>query len=125
MDDRIETDIPAPEIKAEAREVDWHKLNRLYVTRQLKRVQECGHRFDESQEPKNNCEFCFFAWFTSHGELVQNMEQCYQEAGRDVLERIKGKKITKFFLRYLATVAKFIEHQKELGNLKEHNGTNR
>ena len=118
MDDRIETDILAPEIKAEAREVDWHKLNRLYVTRRLPMIQECGHKFDSSREPKNNCEWCWFTYFNSNGEMVKAADQCFQEAGKDVLERIKGKRFVKMFVRFMATVAKFVAEQKA----KEQNG---
>ena len=109
-------------IKVETKEIkqsDIRKFNRLYITRQLKRVRECGHRFDENQEPHNNCEFCWFAFFNMHAELIKQADQCFTEMGKDILERIRGKRFTKMFTRFMSTVEQFMKEKQ-----KEQNGPN-
>lgn len=92
---------------------EWRKYNHDFVTRRFKRVQECAHRFDEEREPRTNCPFCWFAYLSMHGEMVKTADLCFQEEGRDILERVKGKKFTKMFLRFMSTIAQFEKAQKE------------
>lgn len=100
------------------------KNNRYWVTRQLQRIKECGHKFSAYEEPKTNCEWCWFTFFNSNGELVKTADECFREEGKDVLERIRGKKFTKMFIRFMATVAQFVKEQQK-NEVREENTGNR
>jgi hypothetical protein len=113
----VEPPVPGAAVELQPKEItlsDYKKYMHDFFTRRLKRVSECGHRFDEEREPRTNCEWCWFAYLNMHGDMVKTAHQCFSDEGRDVLERIRGKKFTKFFIRFMATVAEFVAHQKEI-----------
>jgi hypothetical protein len=103
---------PRVEIK-EITESEIRKYNRAMITRILPRVKECGHKYDEMNLPRTGCEFCWFAWFSAHGEIVKIADECFRTEGKETLIRIRGEKFVKMFLKYMATVADFVKHQKE------------
>jgi hypothetical protein len=92
---------------------EMKKYNRAMITRILPKIKECGHSYDEMNQPRTNCEWCWVAWFTAHGEIVKIADECFRAEGRETLVRIRGEKFVKMFLRYMATVADFVKHQKE------------
>jgi hypothetical protein len=100
-----------PEISAR----QWGEIRKLLMTRKLDRVPECGHRFDRFNEPGNNCEYCWWMFFSSHGELVQTTDKAFQEQGKDFVVKMRGQKYLKFFLRFMSTMARF---QKEAEALR-------
>lgn len=60
----------------------------------------CGHRFDNHNHPRNNCESCWEAYFkvsadlpTLHDELIKN--------GKSGMEKRWGKKLVKQFDKFL------------------------
>ncbi len=65
----------------------FKQLRGKYFTVKHKRMTPCGHRLDQINEPRNNCEFCWFAFFQTHGELVQTADRAYQEQGIEFLIR--------------------------------------
>jgi hypothetical protein len=73
-------------------------------------VDACGHLFYPEEQPKNNCLFCWYAFFQIHGEVVQTADECFQKEGREMLTRIRGEKFVKNFIKFMATV----ERMKEL-----------
>ena len=99
---------------------------RFTVRRPL--VKQCGHKINIAADPRNNCESCWWAYFSTNGQMTQIADECFTEAGRDVLERSRGKRFTKMFLRYMSTLAHF---QRELaakaaqGEASEIDGTER
>lgn len=73
-------------------------------------VEMCGHPIGQDREPKMvNCEYCWFAYFQTHGKIVQVADECFQSEGKEMLERIKGKKFVKHFIRFMAIVARMKE----------------
>lgn len=91
-------------------------LRGKYFTVRHKRMEPCGHRLDQVTEPRNNCEFCWFAFFQTHGELVQTADKAAMEQGIDFLDKMRGVKWRKMFLRFMSTVAMF---KKEMEAAKE------
>lgn len=100
-------------------ETQFRALRRAYFTVRHPQVRECGHKMDQINQPKNNCEYCWFAFFSSHGELVQTADRAFQEQGSGFLDSMRGVKFRKYFLRYMSTMAKF---QREADALKENDG---
>ena len=82
------------------------------IIRKLPRIKECNHRFDPEREPRTGCEFCWFSFFNNHADLIKQADECFNEMGKDVLERIRGKRFVKMFCRFMSTVSKFMEQQK-------------
>ena len=104
---------PAPRQISEA---ELKQLRRMYFTVRHDRVEECGHRFDRLNEPRTNCHYCWWAWFNSHGELVQTVDKAFQEQGAAFVIKLRGRKFLKGFLMYMSTLAKF---QQEAEAMKE------
>jgi hypothetical protein len=88
-------------------ESEFRMMRRMHFTVRHGRVDVCGHRFDSITEPRNNCEYCWWAFFKSHGELVQVTDRAYQEQGSDFVDKLRGVKYRKNFLKFMATLAKF------------------
>jgi hypothetical protein len=85
----------------------FRALRAKYFTVKHKRMEPCGHRLDAINEPRNNCEFCWFAFFQTHGELVQTVDRAAMEQGLDFIDRMRGRKFRVMFLRFMSTVAMF------------------
>ncbi len=92
----------------------WHFTVRHGV------VKACGHKFSETQDPRHNCDSCWFAYFNNNKTMTEIADDCFRNAGRDVLERSRGKKFVRYFLRFMSTIARFqreaAEAQKEKTN---------
>lgn len=97
--------------KKELTRKEWKNLLRLYFTVRRPVVEGCGHKIDTERPPKNNCEICWFAWFNSHGEIVQSTVQ----ADKRFVVQIFGEKFLKMFNKFMATVARMTAE----GKLKE------
>lgn len=95
---------------------EFKKLRAKYFTVKHQRMEPCGHRLDAMNEPRNNCEYCWFAFFQTHGELVQTTDRAIQEQGTDFVDKMRGIKYRKMFLRFMSTMAMF---QKEIERAKE------
>jgi hypothetical protein len=96
-------------------ELQFRQLRRAYFTVRHDTVATCGHKIDRLNEPKNNCEYCWWAFFGSHGELVQTADKAFQEQGQNFLDKMRGQKFRKMFLRYMSTLARF-QKEQELNN---------
>ncbi len=84
------------------------ELNKKFVTCQLPRVVACGHRLDLSRQPRHrNCETCWYAWFNSHGEVVQQLDEMLQteQHGETLIVQLQGKKFMHRWRQFMSTVA--------------------
>lgn len=84
-------------------------------------VLACGHKYRNEFEPNHrNCERCWFAFFQTHGELTQAVEEAYQTGGAKLVSKLRGPKFLHQFLKFLSTVA-FVKMQQEAAEkVKEH-----
>ena len=73
----------------------------------------CGHKMDLQNQPKTNCETCWWEWLNNHSTLVQTAHEFYQQYGKERLVGLRGKVFTRQFLRFMSTVAHFLAEQKK------------
>ena len=73
----------------------------------------CGHKMDLQNQPKTGCETCWWEWLNNHSTLVQTAHEFYQQFGKERLVALRGRVFTKMFLRFMSTVAHFLEQQKK------------
>jgi len=107
-------------------EAQLRQLRNLYFTIRHTPVKECGHKIDMINEPRHrNCENCYWAWFSAHGELVQVADKALHEQGRTFLIKMRGRHFYEMFVRYMSTLARFKKEQddKETGITREENRT--
>lgn len=89
-------------------EAQFRILRGRYFTIRHYTVPECGHKLDMINEPTfRNCEYCWFCFFSSHGELVQVTDEAFQEHGAGFVDRLRGVTYRKNFTRFMATLAAF------------------
>jgi hypothetical protein len=100
------TPSPVP-IPRETTLSQFKALRAKYFTVRHKRMEPCGHRLDQINEPRHNCEYCWFAFFQTHGELVQTTDRAYQEQGAAFVDKMRGIKYRKMFLRFMSTIQMF------------------
>ena len=121
---------PAPEPPKPPTRKEWGKIMRLFFTIQRGRAKQCGHRLGVVEyspdgnhkvrintEPRDNCEFCWFAFFNENADMVATADRCFSEEGESTLVRIRGKKFTKNFKKFLSTMFRFkaeLDAQAEL-----------
>lgn len=99
-------EIPLEREQPKLTEGEIKKLRKQYVTVQLPRVLACQHRLDLSRQPRHrNCETCWFAWFNSHGEIVQQCDEMFQADRGVMLTNLQGTKFVKRFLQSMSTIA--------------------
>jgi len=91
---------------------DYKKAMGQLFTVRLDTVKACGHKFHPTNEPKTNCDDCWFAYFQVNGQTTQTAEECLAKEGKQTLTKIKGEKFTKRLLWFLCIIAKL----KELEN---------
>lgn len=89
------------------------QLRGKYFTVKHVRLTDCGHLLDMVNQPKNNCETCWFNWFNSHAQLVETADKFYRELGKKPMVAMRGEKFVKNFLRFMATVHHFMQLEKE------------
>jgi hypothetical protein len=98
-------------------EQQFRMLRGKFFTVRHNRVKECGHLLDQINEPTfRNCEYCWWAFFSSHGELVQVTDKAFQEQGVAFLDKMRGKKYRIQFCRYMSTLARFKKEADEQNN---------
>ena len=89
-------------------ESQFRELRGKYFTVRHLRVRECWHLLDQINEPTfRNCEYCWFAFFSSHGELVNVTDEAFKEHGAAFVDRLRGRKYRKMFTSYMSTLAAF------------------
>ena len=98
--------------------------NRYFTVRHVF-LANCQHKLDMINQPKNNCDSCWFQFFNTHSTLVETARDFHQQYGKERLIAMRGKKFFVAFCRFMSTVHHILEEQKlkeqndnqELGNL--------
>jgi hypothetical protein len=80
------------------------KLRGRYFTVRHPFLVDCGHKLDMINQPKNNCDNCWFQFFNTHGELVKVADQFYRTHGKGAMVSMRGEKFVKNFGRFMVTV---------------------
>lgn len=83
---------------------EYKQLMRVYFTKRNNVVVVCGHKLDPNDQPANNCPYCWFAFFNSHGDLVNTTDEFFKTNGKNALEALQGKKYVKNFLKFMSTL---------------------
>lgn len=103
------------------KEITYHEyktMMRQFFTVRNGIVQNCGHKIGTDQEPKyKNCEECWFAFFNTHGEFVQAVDEAYNEHGPAFIEKMKGTKFTRMYLAFMSTVAQSLRTRSAIPNV--------
>lgn len=85
----------------------WKEMMRIHFTVRRPIVKSCGHKINITSDPRSNCPDCWFAYFQNNGQMTQIADECFTQAGRDVLTQSRGKKFVKYFLMFMSTMARF------------------
>ena len=117
----------------------WKQMMRIHFTIRRGTAPGCGHKLSSinvpnekgentifiTSDPRKNCDSCWFTYFNTNGQMTNIADECFREAGRDVLERSRGKRFVKYFLRFMSTIARFQREaaEKAAANGIEANGT--
>lgn len=92
-------------------ESEHRKAMGQFWTIRRDRVEKCNHIFYGEDPPKNNCPWCWFAFFQVNGKTTQVADECFQKEGRETLTKLKGEKFVKNFLRFMTTLAYMKENK--------------
>lgn len=118
--EKIETSVPESEQK-QLTMTEFRKLMNQYFTVRRPFVQGCGHKIDINNQPRHrNCEYCWFAFFKEHGDLVNTADEIYKNYGMTALDQLQGRKFRVMFTRFMSTLWKL---KQEMEDKKEENGT--
>lgn len=90
-----------------------------YFTVKHVALTNCGHKIDMINQPKNNCENCWYQWFNTHPQLVETADQFFRTHGKGPLIGMRGEKFFKMFVRYMATVIHFMKEEEALKAAQE------
>jgi hypothetical protein len=85
-------------------------LRGKYFTVRHVRLDVCDHLLDMINQPKNNCEQCWWIWFQTHPQLMETADQFYRTQGRKPLIAMRGLVFVRMFERTMATI---IHRQQE------------
>jgi hypothetical protein len=88
------------------------KLRGKYFTVKHPRLTDCGHLLDMINQPKNNCQTCWWTWFNSHPQLIEVADQFFRTHGKNAMISMRGEKFVKMFLRFMSTVHHFMEQER-------------
>jgi hypothetical protein len=94
-------------------------LRGKYFTVRHVRLGVCDHLLDMVNQPKNNCEQCWFQFFNTHPQLVEVADQFFRTHGKKPMVGMRGEKFVKMFLRYMATI---IHLMKQEGRIPSESG---
>jgi hypothetical protein len=86
-------------------------LRGKYFTVKHVRLGVCGHLLDMINQPKNNCEQCWFQFFNTHPQLVEVADQFFRTHGKKPMVGMRGEKFVKMFLRYMATIIHLMKQE--------------
>lgn len=93
---------PALEPKPERpSEKQIRAMRRQFITIMHGTVRACGHKIDISKQPKNNCEFCWEAYFKTTDNLLVTLHEFLVTRGLPALRAQFGDKLVKQFSRFL------------------------
>jgi hypothetical protein len=75
-------------------------------------LEDCQHKMDIQNQPRNHCQNCWYQWLNHHGTLVQTAHEFYQQYGKERLVALRGKVFVTMWLRFMSTIAHMLEEQK-------------
>jgi hypothetical protein len=102
---------------------DYKNMMRQFFTVRRQRVAECGHRYNEMTQPRNNCEHCWFAFLNTHGDMVKIADEIFvKENGKAYLTQLQGAKFVKMFCRFMSTIARWKAENDERKSIQEPSG---
>jgi hypothetical protein len=78
------------------------RLRGKYFTVRHSRLQVCGHKADQINQPKNNCPECWGWFFSSHPELCKVADEFFQKFGKSNMIKMRGEKFVRFFVRFMS-----------------------
>jgi len=90
-----------------------------YFTVKHVKLEQCGHRLDMVNEPRHNCESCWWQWFLHHPQLVETTDQFYRTQGKGPLIAMRGKKYVTMFFRFMSTYLRFAKEEAALKAAQE------
>lgn len=88
------------------------KLRGKYFTVRHIRM-ACGHKMDQINQPKNNCDECWAGFFGTHPQLVEIAHQMYQTQGRGAIRGLRGEKFVKMFERFMALMYQELQRRQK------------
>jgi hypothetical protein len=114
----------------------WKEMMRIHFTVRRGTAPGCGHKLSSinvpnekgentlfiTSDPRKNCDSCWFTYFNTNGQMTNIADECFREAGRDVLERSRGKRFVRYFLRFMSTIARFQREQEQNANIQKSEG---
>jgi hypothetical protein len=89
-----------------------------YFTVRHDTLANCGHQIDRLNQPKNNCENCWYTFFNTHPQLVEVSDQFFRTHGKGPMIGMRGEKYFKNFVRYMATVIHFMKEEADIAAAK-------
>src|SRR5271157_5895140 len=95
------------------------KLRGKYFTVRHVRLGVCDHLLDMINQPRNNCENCWFQWFNTHPQLVEVADQFFRTQGKKPMIGMRGERFVKMFLRYMSTVIHFMKQEGRINEKGE------
>jgi hypothetical protein len=105
-------------------EAQLRKLRGQYFTVRHPRTIGCNHHQDQINEPTfRNCEFCWYAFFSTHGELVKVTDEAIQEHGLAFVDKLRGRKYRVQFCKFMSTMNRLREDAEKLQKEKDARNT--
>jgi hypothetical protein len=99
---------------------DYKKMMRQFFTVQRQTVSECGHKFNDKEQPRNNCIHCWFAFFNLNGEFTKSCDELWRSpGGQSVMVGLRGTKFVKMFCRFMSTIARWKAEEEAMKGLNE------
>ena len=96
-------------------ELQLRQLRGKYFTVRHPRTIGCDHHQDQINEPTfRNCESCWYAFFSTHGELVNVTHEAFSEHGPEFVEKLRGRKYVQMFTRFMSTMNRLREDAEKL-----------
>ncbi len=96
-------------------ELQLRQLRGKYFTVRHPRTIGCDHHQDQINEPTfRNCESCWYAFFSTHGELVNVTHEAFSEHGAAFVEKLRGRKYVRMFTRFMSTMNRLREDAEKL-----------
>jgi hypothetical protein len=85
---------------------EYKRVMGTFFTQKHDQVKVCGHKFHPTDEPRTGCPDCWAAFFFTQGQIAVIADEVFQKEGVEVLIKVKGKRFTKWYLRFMSEIQK-------------------
>jgi hypothetical protein len=85
---------------------EYKRAMGTFFTQRHDQVSACGHKFHPTDEPRTGCGHCWAAFFFTQGQIAAIADEVFQKEGVEVLIKVKGKRFTKWYLRFMNEIQK-------------------